>query len=66
MKGEFSFDTTGKTTGNMGWTTKTWEFVAVGRKTSLEFYSPDRKNPTFGPALDDVRVAALRGNNSSQ
>ncbi len=64
MKGEFSFDTTGKSPDNMGWTTKTWEFVAVGGETSLEFYSLDRKNPFFGPALDDVRVVAQPGNNS--
>ncbi len=66
MKGEFSFDTTGKSTDNMGWTTKTWEFVAVGGETTLEFYSLDRKNPLFGPALDDVRVVAQPGNNSSR
>ncbi len=65
MKGEFSFDTTGKSPDNMGWTTKTWEFVAVDGETSLEFYSVDRKDPLFGPALDDVRVVAQPGNNSS-
>jgi choice-of-anchor C domain-containing protein len=65
MKGEFTFDTTGKSPDNMGWTTKTWEFVAIDGETSLEFYSVDRKNPLFGPALDDVRVVALPGNNSS-
>ncbi len=66
MKGEFSFDITGKSPDNMGWTTKTWEFVAVAGETSLEFYSLDRKDPLFGPALDDVRVVAQLGNNSSR
>ncbi len=58
VKSEFSFDTYGKSPEHMGWTTKTWEFVAVDGETSLEFYSVDRKNPLFGPALDDVRVVA--------
>jgi hypothetical protein len=66
MNGEFSFDTTGKSTDNMGWTTKTWEFVAVSGETSLEFYSLDRKNPMYGPALDDVRLVAQPGTNSSR
>jgi choice-of-anchor C domain-containing protein len=54
---EFSFDTTGKVYRNMGWVTKTWEFMAVADQTTLEFYSLTGRG--CGPALDDVHVVAL-------
>jgi choice-of-anchor C domain-containing protein len=54
---EFSFDTLGRTFRDMGWVTKTWDFVAVADQTTLEFYS--LTGQACGPALDDVRVVAL-------
>jgi choice-of-anchor C domain-containing protein len=51
---DFSFDTTGKSTINMGWTGKSWTFTATGATTTLRFQSlTDGAN---GPALDQVRV----------
>jgi choice-of-anchor C domain-containing protein len=55
----FSFDNEGKTSGDMGWTTKTWEFVAVGGETTLEIHTLDDEVDVAGPALDNVRVVAL-------
>jgi choice-of-anchor C domain-containing protein len=55
---EFTFDTTGKTTNEMGWVRKTWEFTAEDVKTTLEFLS--LTEGADGPALDDVVVAAIR------
>ncbi len=34
---DYSFDSTGKTTSDMGWVTKEWEFEAVADQTTLEF-----------------------------
>ncbi len=56
---EFLSDTPGDTPDKPGWTTKTWEFVAVSGETTLEFYSLDWKNPFAGPGLDEVRVVAV-------
>jgi choice-of-anchor C domain-containing protein len=55
----FSFDTEGKTPGDMGWTTKTWEFVAVGDETTLEIHTLDDEIDVAGPALDNVQVVAV-------
>jgi len=41
---------------NMGWQTKTWNFVAKDSNTTLEFYSLDPENGNCGPALDNVKV----------
>jgi hypothetical protein len=61
IKGEFHFDATGKTVENLGWATKTWEFVATGGETTLEFFTLDKTDRGCGPYLDDVRVVALPG-----
>ena len=45
MKGEFSFDMTGKSPDNMGWTTKTWEFVAVERGDIPRVLQPGQEKP---------------------
>jgi len=51
--GNFSFDTTGKTTTNMGYVSKA-VFFPGGGSTTLQFRTttPD----TFGPVIDDVDV----------
>ena len=55
--GEFEFDSTGKTLKDMGWATRSWDFVAAADDTTLEFYSMvDGAN---GPALDRVSVVAV-------
>lgn len=48
----YTFDTTGRTLTNMGWTEETFTFTATGVSTTLTFTSLD---PGFyGPALDNV------------
>lgn len=51
---DFSFDITGKSIYNMGWTKKSWTFSAEGVLTNLLFQS--LTSGSFGPALDNVRV----------
>jgi choice-of-anchor C domain-containing protein len=53
---DFSFDTTGHSRTNMGWTTRTWSFVANSTSSTLEFYSLDTVDGRYGPALDNVRL----------
>ncbi|HEX3998042.1 MAG TPA: choice-of-anchor C family protein [Pirellulales bacterium] len=55
----FEFDSTGKSLQAMGWSTKTWEFVAVADETTLEIYTLETTDPTRGPALDNVRVVRV-------
>ncbi|HZU35819.1 MAG TPA: choice-of-anchor C family protein, partial [Gemmataceae bacterium] len=55
---EFTFDTTGKTTSDMGWVRKVWEFKAEADTTTLDFLS--LTEGADGPALDDVAVVAIR------
>ncbi len=51
----FSFDTTGKSKNDMGWTTKSFSFTtAYGGTTGLLFES--LISGPYGPALDNVRV----------
>jgi choice-of-anchor C domain-containing protein len=59
-KEAFSFDTTGKTADNMGWVTKTWEFEAIDDETAIEFHTLETDADKWGPALDNVRVIAIR------
>jgi choice-of-anchor C domain-containing protein len=61
-----SFDTTGKTVTNMGWTPVSFNFTATGSTETLTFLSTttgDSGNSTyptaFGPALDNVSVTAV-------
>jgi len=51
----FSFDTTGRTRDNMGWTTEDWTFVANADTTTLTLMSINNDG-VFGPALDNVRL----------
>jgi choice-of-anchor C domain-containing protein len=56
---EFTFDATGKTGRNMGWTPKTWTFTATGSSTTLEFRSLTVSPQTgFAAAIDNVAVIA--------
>jgi hypothetical protein len=60
----FSFDTTGKTRSDMGWTSMQWSFVAGASSTTLRFmstvvYPGDPSNVGWGPALDNVSVVPL-------
>jgi choice-of-anchor C domain-containing protein len=59
MEEKFTFDATGKTRTDMGWTTQVWEFTATDTKTTLEFYTLMKEDPNCGPALDNVSVVAV-------
>ena len=61
-----SFDTSGKSLSNMGWTPVSFEFTATGPTATLTFESTttglsgNGDYPTaFGPALDNVTVTAV-------
>jgi choice-of-anchor C domain-containing protein len=58
---EFSFDSTGRTNEKMGWLAREWEFNAVDDKTTLEFHTLEKRDPTHGLVLDNVRVVAVPG-----
>jgi choice-of-anchor C domain-containing protein len=60
-RGEFTFDTTGRTYEQMGWTTKTWEFTATAENTILEFASATDIPFACGPAIDRVSVREVGG-----
>jgi len=55
---QFSFDSTGKSGGNMGWITQEWRFTANQPKTTLQFSSLTRNDDSkmYGPAIDRVRL----------
>jgi choice-of-anchor C domain-containing protein len=55
--GTYTFDTTGKTYSNMGWTTYTTQFAAVSTSTTLSFAS--MTSGAGGPALDNISVSAV-------
>jgi choice-of-anchor C domain-containing protein len=56
---DFTFDSTGKTGLNMGWTPRSWAFTATGRSTTLEFRSLTVSPQTgYGAAIDNVVVVA--------
>ena len=55
--GLYTFDTTGKSAGNMGWTTYSETFVAVSTATTLSFAS--NTSGAYGPVLDNVSVTAV-------
>ncbi|MBB5152871.1 choice-of-anchor C family protein [Saccharopolyspora phatthalungensis] len=52
---DFSFDTTGKTTTDMGYVRRQVTFVATKASTTLTFASTT-PNSAWGPAVDDVTV----------
>jgi choice-of-anchor C domain-containing protein len=55
----FSFDVTGKTATDMGWSPRSFTFQATGATTTLTFASTSAS--TAGPALDNVRVQGCGG-----
>lgn len=55
----FSFDVTGKTADNMGWTNKTLTFQATSSSTTLTFASTTASS--YGPAIDNVKVMGCTG-----
>ncbi|MGE0273181.1 MAG: choice-of-anchor C family protein [Alphaproteobacteria bacterium] len=52
---QYTSNTTGHTSTNMGWTPQTFAFTATGAQTTLSFRSLDAG--VAGPALDDVRLS---------
>ena len=58
-RGEFAFDTAGRSYEDMGWETQTWEFTATADETTLEFASTTDQPPACGPALDRVSVVEV-------
>jgi len=54
---DFTFDITGKTVTDMGWSPQNFNFVATSNSTTLSFTSLN--NSGAGPALDNVVVTAV-------
>ena len=52
----YSFDTTGHSDTNMGWTLEGYTFVAIGSSTTLTFAADPTNTSNNGPALDNVTV----------
>jgi len=52
----FTFDTTGRSTGSMGWSTRTFTFIATEAITTLSFLSDTGSDCCAGAALDNVRL----------
>jgi len=57
---KFTFDGTGKTKEDMGWSTQVWDFEATGDETTLEFYTLMEEDPNCGPVLDNVSVVPVK------
>jgi len=53
----FTFDTTGRSPGNMGWEARFWIFTASDTTTAITFLSPKAECST--PAVDNVRITAV-------
>jgi hypothetical protein len=59
MSCSFSFDTTGKSATDMGWTTQKIKFMATSTSTNIEFFSdvrPAGGSLNAGAALDNVHA----------
>lgn len=61
---DFNYVVNGQTYSNMGWMYVSWDFTATSALTTLGFTSLETYNDpqwgySFGPALDDVSVAAV-------
>jgi choice-of-anchor C domain-containing protein len=63
QKAEFAFNATRKSKKNMGWVVKEWEFNAAADETTLEFYTLEKPDAHWGPAIDDVRVVPVESPN---
>lgn len=56
----FSFNTTGYSAVNMGWSTESFNFVAGINLSSIAFQSTTTTNgPYYGPAIDNVIASAV-------
>jgi choice-of-anchor C domain-containing protein len=53
----FTFDTTGRSPGVMGWESRFWIFEATDTTTTLTLLSP--KTECSSPAVDNVRITAV-------
>ena len=53
----YEFDTTGQTRTNMGWVTKSFDFIAADTTSKL-FFAGTQESP-FGAALDNISVTAV-------
>ena len=53
----FTFDTTGRSLGSMGWEARFWVFTASDTSTVITFLSPKAECST--PAVDNVRITAV-------
>ena len=61
----FTFDTTGRSLNNMGWTTQSITFVPVGTSSTINFVSDVSASGgtlNAGAALDNVRIAQVVAN----
>ena len=56
VKRVFTFDTTGRSLGNMGWEARSWIFATADPTVTLTFSSPTAGCST--PAVDNVRTTA--------
>lgn len=56
---QFTFDVTKRPARSMGWQTKSWQFKATGKTTTLQFESLDTVNGYYGPVIDAVSVRAV-------
>jgi choice-of-anchor C domain-containing protein len=54
-----SFDSTGKSRSDMGWMQYSFLFTANGPTETLSFQSTTLEGNAYGPALDNVSVAAV-------
>lgn len=59
----YTFDTTGQTLVNMGWSNKSFTFTADGATATLTFRSTS--DSSYGPAIDNVRLDGSTGAASS-
>ena len=56
----FEFDCTGNSSQKMGWTKKSWEFVAIGNSTKIYFKTlHNTGNASWGPAIDNIKVIEI-------
>jgi len=56
---DFSFDTTGKSTTNMGWVTESWSFLADDSSATILFQSLSETQPGWGPVIDNVSATVV-------
>jgi len=60
LRKTFEFDSTGKTSQDMGWVKKTWDFKAEEAETVMVFATDEKTDPNQGPALDNVSVKLFK------